>query len=390
MLSTISVGVTCKPVRAESSYFPIPAISTSKNGGRDIGLIVPILESDEEGNLTSLMAPMVIHNSFLGAQATFNYFKYWSAGKQMEFVGSVTEEIERKLKLRFTDPGFIQGLFAVDVGAEFFKNATKRFFGLGQTSQERNESNYTSREVVVQWNIGIYLNQVTRLALMQRFRDVEIQRGGVDNKPFTKEVFPGTPGLGGASILGHRLVFTYDSRDNLKTPTAGARFVGYAELAKDLQRGSQEESLFFKYGVDVRKLFPIPSKRMVFVVRWNVQLTFGKNIPFFEKSSLGGKDNLRGYGVDRFIDKHLVVLNLEQRIHVLGMKMFNVNTEFEIAPFVDMGRTYHNFKFRQFNEYEITPGIGFRGIVRPNVVGRVDWGFSKDGGAVFAGLDYPF
>ena len=26
----------------------------------------------------------------------------------------------------------------------------------------------------------------------------------------------------------------------------------------------------------------------------------------------------------------------------------------------------------------------------PNVVGRVDYGYSKEGGAVFAGLDYPF
>ncbi len=390
MVSTIILVGFSRPVLAETSYFPIPAISSSKNDGRDIGLIVPILESDEEGNLKSLMAPMVIHNSFLGTRATFNYFKYWSAGKQMEFVASVTEEIERKLKLRFTDPGFFQGLLAVDVGGEFFKNATKRFYGLGQMTNENSESNYTSREVVVQWNIGIYLNEVTRLALVQRFRDVEIQRGGVDNEPFTGVVFAGTAGLSGASILGHRLVFTYDSRDNLKTPTAGTQFVGYAELAQDLQKSSQEDSTFFKYGIDVLKHFPTPSKRMVLVVRGNVQLTFGENIPFYELSSLGGRNNLRGYGVDRFIDKHLVVLNIEQRIHVFGMKMFNVNTEFEIAPFVDMGRTYRNFKYKQFNEYELTPGIGFRGIVRPNLVGRVDWGYSDEGGAVFAGLDYPF
>ena len=48
------------------------------------------------------------------------------------------------------------------------------------------------------------------------------------------------------------------------------------------------------------------------------------------------------------------------------------------------------FEFRQFSEYEVTPGIGFRGIVRPNLVGRVDWAYSKEGGAVFAGLNYPF
>lgn len=376
--------------QAETSYFPIPAISTSKNDGQDVGLIVPILESDAEGNLQSLMAPMIIHNSYLGARGTFNYFKYWSAGKQMEFVGSVTEKIERKLKLRFTDPGFIQGLFAVDVGAEFFKNATKRFYGLGQTSALNNQTNYTGREVVVEWNIGLYLNQVTRLALLERYRDVEIQRGGVTQFPFARDRFPNTAGMNGAAILGHRLVFSYDTRDNLKTPTAGTQLVAYAELAQNWQRSSQDTPVFFKYGVDFINLFPNPSKRAIFVVRGNIQLTFGDGIPFYEQSSLGGKNNLRGYGVDRFIDKHLIALNIEERIHVFGLNMFNVNTEFEVAPFVDMGRTYNTFQYRQFSEYEITPGIGFRGIVRPNLVGRVDWGYSHEGGAVFAGLDYPF
>ena len=70
LVSTIILMGFSIPVLAETSYFPIPAISTSKNDGRDIGLIVPILESDEEGNLKSLMVPMVIHNSFLGVRAT--------------------------------------------------------------------------------------------------------------------------------------------------------------------------------------------------------------------------------------------------------------------------------------------------------------------------------
>jgi hemolysin activation/secretion protein len=121
-----------------------------------------------------------------------------------------------------------------------------------------------------------------------------------------------------------------------------------------------------------------------------LQLSFGDGIPFYEQSSLGGEENLRGYGKDRFIDKHMVAFNAEERIHLFGIKIFNVNIECEMAPFVDMGRTYQDFKYRQFNNWEITPGVGFRGIVRPNVIARVDWGYSKEGGAVYAGLNYPF
>lgn len=375
---------------AETSYFPVPAISTSKNDGNDFGLIVPILKSTPDGTLTSLTAPMLIHNSRLGVRGTLNYFKYWSAGKQLEFVGSVTEEIERKLKFQYSDPGFLHGLFSVDVKAQFFKNATDRFFGFGQTSTENNESNYTAREFIVDVNFGMYLNEVTKVSILQRYRDVEVQQGGVDTLPFTNSSFSGTAGLGGASILGHQLVFHYDTRDNLITPTAGLRFLAYAELDQNFQRKSTDDPMYFKYGFDVRKLFPSPSKRDVLVVRGSIQMTFGDGIPFYERSSLGGENTLRGFGVDRFIDKHLVVVNIEKRFHALGLNMFNVNTEFEIAPFVDIGRVYSSLSHRPFNDYEITPGIGFRGIVRPNLVGRVDWGLSKDGGAVFAGLDYPF
>ncbi len=377
-------------VWAEQSIFVVPAISTSKNDGRDFGILVPVLDSDEEGNLRSVLAPMLIHNSFLGLRGTLNYFHYWSGGKRFKAVGSYTEEIERKFKLRYQDPGFVEGLFFVDLGAQFFKNATRRFFGLGQVTPESNESNYTGREILIHWDFGIHLNDVTRLSVNQRFRDVQIQPGGVDDEPFSSDLFPGAPGIDGATILAHRLVFQYDSRDNLTAPTAGTRVEAFGELAQNFDRREIDDQLYFRYGLDVRRFFPSPSKRYIFLVRGRLQLSFGDGIPFFEQSSLGGENTLRGYGQDRFIDKHMVVLNLEERIHLFQVKILNVHVEFEFTPFVDMGRTYQDFSYRQFNEWEVTPGVGFRSIIRPNLVSRVDWGYSREGGAVFAGLDYPF
>ncbi|MDX2348539.1 MAG: BamA/TamA family outer membrane protein [Nitrospirota bacterium] len=378
-------------VCAEKSLFAVPAISTSKNDGQDFGLIVPVLDSDEEGNLRSLLAPMVVHNSYLGVRGTVNYFRYWSGGRQLETVGSYTDEIERKLKFRYQDPGFIEGLFFVDIGAQFFKDATKRYFGLGQTTPEGHETNYTGREIEVHWDFGIHINDVTRLSVNQRFRDVDIQRGGVDDEPYSKKRFPDDPGMvDGATILAHRLVFQYDSRDSLVSPTAGTRFEAFAELAQNFERRDVDDQLYSRYGFDARKLFPSRNKRYIFVARAMMQLSFGDGIPFFEQSSLGGENNLRGFGRDRFIDKHMVAVNVEERMHLMALKMLNVTIELEMVPFVDMGRTYKDFKYRQFNEWEVTPGVGFRGIVRPNLVSRVDWGYSREGGAVFAGLSYPF
>jgi len=376
------------PAFADTSYFPIPSVSTSKNDGRDAGLIVPFLVTDPDGELRYIHAPMVIDNQYLGVRGTYNLFKYDPGGRVTKFIGSYTEQIERKLFFSYIDPAFSDGRYSLSVSGTFFKNATSRFFGISMDTPESNESNYTAREVRANWKFGVYLNEVTQLAVSQRYREVRVQTGGVDFLPYAGQVFASTSGMQGAAIYGHRATFHYDTRDNLISPTVGTQITAYYELNQNFRNGNNP--LYTRSEVEIKKLFPSESKRMVLVVRGDLQITNGFSVPFYEKSSLGGQYNLRGYGVDRFIDDHLIVFNFEQRIHVTRMRVANVMAEFEFAPFVDMGKVFNTFQNKQLKNYEVTPGIGFRGIIRPGTVGRVDYGFSKEGGAVFAGLDYPF
>ena len=101
-LSVTSVG-------ADTQVFPIPSASTSKNDGSDAGLIVPILITDPDGELRYLMAPMLIKNSIVGTRGTFNLFRYDTGGRQMQFIASYTERIERKLLFNYVDPAFSDG-----------------------------------------------------------------------------------------------------------------------------------------------------------------------------------------------------------------------------------------------------------------------------------------
>lgn len=374
-------------VRADVSYFGLPSFSTSRNDGNDAGFLVPVLITRPDGDLNYLVAPMFIVNSIVGARGSLNVFRYDPGGRQMRFIGSFTERIERKLFFSYVDPAFHNGRYTLAVGASFFKNATARFFGISQQTSEANETNYTAREVRMDWRFGLYLNEVSQIAVGERYREVRVQRGATD-LPFSLERFPEVDGMQGASILGHRISFYYDTRDNLVTPTAGSQVTAYAELNQNLRNG--DHPVYYRYGLEFKRLFPSESKRIILVIRGELQTTFGEQVPFYERSSLGGQNNLRGYGVDRFIDDHLVALSIEERIHVLRVRMLNVAAEFEVAPFVDMGKVFNTFRKRQFQDYEVTPGIGFRGIVRPSVVGRIDYGWSAEGGAVFAGLDFPF
>jgi outer membrane protein assembly factor BamA len=376
------------PAGADTQVFPIPSASTSKNDGNDAGLIVPILITDPDGELKYLLAPMLIKNSIVGTRGTFNLFRYDTGGRQMQFIASLTEKIERKLVFNYTDPAFSEGRYFLNFGGSFFKNATSRFFGLGQTTVEGDQTNYTAREARANWRFGIYANEVTQIAVGQRVRQVSLQRGATD-LPFTGDVFPTVDGVQGETIIvGHRATFYYDTRNNLFSPTDGMAVTAYAELNQNVR--NSDNPIYSRYELDIKKLFPSESKRAILVIRADLQATLGRQVPFFEQSSLGGQNNLRGYGVDRFIDKNLIAASIEERIHLARAKIAGVAADFEIAPFLDTGQVFNSFKAVSFKDYRMTPGIGFRGIVRPNVVGRIDYGFSKEGGAIFAGLDFPY
>lgn len=373
---------------ADTQIFPIPSASTSRNDGNDAGLIMPILITDPDGELKYLIAPMLIRNSIVGTRGTINLFQYEPGGRQMQFIGSFTEKIERKVVFNYIDPAFSNGRYFLNFGGSFFKNATSRFFGLSQTTTESNETNYTAREARANWRFGVYANEVTQVAIGQRVRQVSLQRGATD-LPFTVERFPGVDGVQGESIIvGHRATFLYDTRNSLFSPTDGMAITAYAEVNQNVRNG--DHPVFSRYDLEIKKLFPSESKRAILVVRADLQATIGTQVPFFEQSSLGGQNNLRGFGVDRFIDKHLIAASVEERIHVARMKVAGVSADFEIAPFLDTGQVFNSFKDVSFKDYRMTPGMGFRGIVRPNVVGRIDYGYSKEGGAIFAGLDFPY
>ncbi len=373
----------------EQSYFVIPAVATSKNDGVDVGFIVPYLFADDEGRITKIIAPMYIHNEFLGSRATLNLFRYPARGEQIKLIASVTEKTERKFQLDYQNLFLNSGQYSLEGNVGFFKNGTARFFGLGNQTREDQETNYTDRELLGFITGGLYVGPGRRVTWTERLRNVEVRVGAVPNIPFTQSVFPAIKGTGGATVWGHKLAFLDDTRDDTLTPTVGSYLALFLELAQSLT--ADTNTVFSRYGFDYRVLLPNQTKQYTFVFRARLDATVGgAEIPFFERSSLGGQTSLRGFGVGRFVDNHSLVFNFEERIQLFHVKVFGTVAEVETAPFLDVGKVTNTFRYRAFSQYEANPGIGFRAIARPNVVGRVDFATGNEGQAVFAGLDFPF
>jgi outer membrane protein assembly factor BamA len=389
ILSVFWIIFSSFPSNAEAkvSIIPLPAISTSRNEGLEIGNLTAILITDEKGELKYIMAPSVTFNETTGVNLFWRLLGFQEGDREYQIVTGHSLDVDYEFSGRYQDPKFLDGRYAYSVGLNFFRDTTYRFFGFTNQSSSQDETNYTNGELNSWFSFGRNFSQFYRVSLTERVRRVRIDQGKVNNLPFTGTLFPDAPGIHGAMILGHRLSLTYDSRDDISTTTTGSYGAVYAQITHDYD---QNASPFQKYGLDLRTWFPTADKKYVTALRGRVDLTTGQHRPFYEQSSLGGSDSLRDFGSQRFIDDHSILFNIEERIDFLKMTLFAVRVEWEVAPFVDVGKVFSDFGKRVWEDYQVNPGIGFRAVVRPNVVGRFDFGFGSAGVTTFVGLGFPF
>ena len=76
------------------------------------------------------------------------------------------------------------------------------------------------------------------------------------------------------------------------------------------------------YTVEVKGFLPRANARFVTAVRAAYNQTLGDDVPFLERSILGGKNTLRGHGDNRFIDSSYVLLNIEERIRLFRYRVY--------------------------------------------------------------------
>lgn len=373
---------------AEVSFIPLPAFDTDPNAGETYGLLPVLLFRGPQDEVRSILAPSVTYNEIRGVTATFRYFAFPSPAERVDVVAGYSERIERKVDLRYRNLGVFAGRFHADVQLVHDRDAAIRFFGLGPQSLAENETNMTLEVTAGYATIGVNMTPTARLSLGETVQRFEVRRGGVPGLPFTRDRFPDLPGVRGATIHAQRLALTYDSRDSLTTPSRGLALTLFAEASAELLGSSSD---YIRSGVETVYLRPLIDRRLTVVTRALLEaLTGDPDTPFQVRPSLGGTSTLRGFSQNRFFGDARFLVNVETRTRLFGLRLFGVTAEFEVAPFVDVGKVFNSTE--QFVErgFEVTPGVGFRGLARPSVVGHIEVGVSREGPAIFVGLDYPF
>jgi outer membrane protein assembly factor BamA len=368
---------------------PLPIIASSPNEGVTYGALSAFLFHNSKDEVSTLLAPQININQNFGITTTIYGAFYPSPDRNWEINLSKSTKVNEDYEFKIRDNTFFDKKLEMNGFLYRFSDGSARFFGFQSDSQSSNESNYADEETGFTFLAGYKIADNLQFVFGERFRDVGIGMGAVTSLPFIGDKFTASevPGINGFTVHAQKIGIVYDTTDSRDMPTRGLYAKAFFEnSAKFL--GSSDS--YRHYEVETKGYFPLVEARYITVARFAYNQTLGSGVPFLERSILGGETTLRGYGRNRFIDSSYLLCNIEERIRLFRWALFNVNTDWEIAPFIDLGSVMHNILEASPKAFQFNPGVGFRAVVRPNIVGRVDIGWGDEGPSLFVGLGYPF
>lgn len=368
---------------------PLPVIATSPNEGITLGALTAFLLHNAKDEVSTLVAPQVNYNQYFGATFSLYGAFFPSPDRSWEFNLSKSTTVNQDYEVKFRDKSMMDGRLEWFVFPYVFSDGSARFYGFQSDSKLDNETNYADEEYGITATVGYNLTEHLQIQFGERIRKVSIGRGAVKVLPFIRDRYNDliVPGINGFTAHAQKLALIYSTLDSREMPTKGIYLKASVESSLKALGSSAD---YRHYEAEAKGYFPLADARYITVGRLVYNQTLGSRVPFLERSILGGENTLRGYGRNRFIDSSYLLLNLEERIRLFRWRLFNVNTDWELAPFIDLGAVTECLDRLKTRNFEFNPGIGFRAVVRPNIVGRVDIGFGNEGPAVFVGLGYPF
>lgn len=366
----------------------LPAISTDPNTGPTYGILPVVVFSDPQSHrIRHLLAPSVTYNELFGTTGTFRYYWYPTDTSQLYTVASYSKDTNREFKIRYENPGIWEKVLYARGEILHQINGSKRFFGFGPQTSDDGEAGYTFRETGGRASVGVNFLHHMRATTGMRFVTQQTRRNIIPATSDLSVLYPGVKGIEKQQTVSNEFRLLWDSRDIPVTPSRGTS----AELLLEkTNKPFGSDANYFRHAIDAKQFFPWPNKRQNTVLRGFYERVLGSDTPFYEMAQLGGRNSLRGFGDGRFVDSGRMGVGLEQRMTFASLKLMGIETNFEVAPFVDMGTVFPHLSDVQRKDFLFAGGVGFRAAVKPNVVGDVELGFGKEGPAVFVDINYPF
>jgi hypothetical protein len=378
---------------ATAPFIPVPYLAVDPNGGATVGLIPVMLRTDENKNIRRIIAPDVVYNPNFGVGVHGRIFSYSTVDEQWSLVAGIKQRVEREFDAEYQIGRLRQDRWSINYSLIYDRDGTPRFYGIGNHTPARAETNYTGNQEFAQVQVGLNFNPVWQLLYTARLQVIDVLPGTLNGVASIETRFPEDVGTDRRVL--NRLSLVHDTRDDATVPSRGVKWELYVGAAA--KEGLVNDSLYSEAGIDGRGIWRVAQDTVVAAHMALQYLSTAHEVPFWAlsglgggQSEIGGEQPLRGFGAGRFYDRDSFSATVELRRKLLTFDAAATNLDIEIAPFVDVGRVFAKTSDNPLEHLHPVFGVGFRGIARPFVVGYVDIGFGSEGGAVFTGLNYPF
>ena len=354
---------------------------------------------EQEGELAPsqgwAILPQIGYSPEKGPNAGIKFTDRNLSSKRMtlDVDGSFALKGQRKANFTLIAPHFFEDQLIAMLEGEASFDPTKEFFGIG--NNEVGPDPLSTHEEQIWSALGtIALRPWPRLtiALTGGFTDVRIRRGELeDDRPSTVEAFPDLVGIRGGRTNPLAFSIVFNNREEITRPTRGWNVIFKIQ---HVNRNLFNDFQYTRYIIDGSYLYPLMTRRQVIGLRIGGEYIDAKQdrVPFYELSSLGGAQDLRGFFFDRFLGTSRVMINGEYRLKLLDFDFFNVwRVRVDGVAFGDMGRVFFDdaefsreFRLnsdtvpRVFRDFRYSYGFGTRIALGEAILARIDVGFSDE------------
>ena len=376
-------------------FIPVPLIGSDPNSGTTLGLLPVWIKTDDDHEISRIIAPDVLHNPYFGYGVDGRVYEYSSRDEQWSIDTGIKERVERDFDAEYLIGRLRDQLWTVNYSLIFNRSGVPRFYGVGNETPMMDETNYTNTQELAQVQFGLNLTHEWQILYTGRVIVDDVTAGTLSGIASIETRFGDVLGVGSNSQVLNRLSVIFDTRDDVVVPSRGEEWIAYGGGAA--RHGLFNDSMYSEAGLDGRDYWPV-ARDMVLATHIALRyLPSSQEVPFWALSSIGGgvsqtggEQPLRGFGEGRFYDRNSFSTSVELRKTVLSFDAVATRVDVELAPFIDVGRVFSRTNTDPLEQLHHVFGVGFRGIAKPFVVGKVDIGYGSEGVAIFTGLNYPF
>jgi hypothetical protein len=240
---------------------PVPLIAVDPDSGVTLGILPTWLKSNDQHEITQIIAPDLLYNANFGIGTHFRIFEYPSTDEQWSVVAFVQQRVQRGFDYEFQKGRLRDSNWSLNTSAIFDRSGTPRFYGIGNNSLDSHVTNYTASQLLAQVQAGYNLNHTWQVQFTLRARRMDVTAGTISKVATIESRYPNANGLGYTTEVLNQVSLIYDTRDDSTVPTRGTQWVAYAGVSG--HDAYVSDSVYSVMGLDARTFLPIRADTIV-------------------------------------------------------------------------------------------------------------------------------